>query len=752
MKRRDFLKISGGGVGLPMLGLAGCSDDDDDTPAPPAGPPYNLLDFQPKRVESKDGVLDYTMVLTYAQPTFDGIPLNYRTFNGRLPPDTLVIRPGDTMNIDFINNLPKSAEDHYHPADINIPHGFNNANLHTHGLNVSPAGDEDNVLLVIHPGESAGYHIHVPDDHPSGHFWYHTHKHGSATHQLASGMAGSIMIEGGAGDLQDIPEIAAAKSVDLIFHELIFNALGETPSEGAGEAEAGNPDADITKRNPINALFTREAILRYAINGLAVDEGFIATQGQGPFQAPYIKMRPGEVQHWRLGLHCHLQTYRIVFEEHKLNVVAWDGITADEVETYDSLVLGPANRVDILVKASETPGTYAVKMVFEPFGEQLVQSPVTGEFFPLLFSPGFAYPTGELAIFNVIVEGEPMAEAMYLPANLNPPSQRLPYILDHEITRRRNVEFLVEGQVSFGADGSVNDTRQYYINNLKFNAARINETMLLNTAEEWTITNNHLGVHQFPQINHPFHIHVNWIQVMEIHHHDGSVEYPNNGLGRWVDNIEVPFGGKVVIRHRFENFTGIFPFHCHVIAHEDEGMMQLVEVVDPKPVTAQVGPGKSATIKSRDFGRVQADFTKTAFASDTTVVHYYQLDPEHPIGDGSDGGLIGLERYFALESHTPMSGAAGITVHYPIELSHGEKYDNETVKLYRSDGNGGWTRQGIATVSIGEGSIRDGEVELPTRVIKSRITSLDGGYFALAATQISGPVTSAVGSEGHGHS
>lgn len=754
MKRRDFLKLSGSGVGLPMVGLTACSDDDEEmVEVAPATAPFNLMDFQPNRVESKDGVLNYDMILTYANPTFDEIPLNYRTFNGRLPPDTLVLKPGDTMNVNFVNNLPKSAEDNYHPADINIPHGFNNANLHTHGMNVSPAGDEDNVLLVIHPGESFDYHIHVPEDHPSGHFWYHTHKHGSATHQLGSGMAGSLMVETGSGDLQDVPEIGAAQSVDLVFHELIFNAIGETPSEGVGEAEAGNPNADITKRNPINALFTQEAFLRYAINGLAVDEGFIATGGAGPFKAPYIKLRPGEVHHWRLGMHCHLQTYRFVLEEHKINVVAWDGITADEVEEYESVVVGPGNRVDLLIKASETPGTYAFKMVFEPYGEQVVPINEDGtEFAPLLFSPGFAYPAGELTVFNVIVEGEPMAEPMYLPATLNPPSQRLPYIMEHEITRRRNIEFLVEGQVNFTETG-IDDTRHYYINNLKFNSARINETMLLNTAEEWTLTNNHLGIHQFPQINHPFHIHVNWFQVMEIHHHDGRVEHPNNGLGRWVDNIEVPFGGKVVIRHRFENFTGIFPFHCHVIAHEDEGMMQLVEIVDPSPVTAMAGPDKEATIKSRDFGRMEAGFPAGAFAEDTTIVHYYQLDPEHPIGDGADGSLIGLERYFALESQVAMSGPAEITLHYPIELSHGEKYDNNTVKLYRSDGNGGWTRSGITTLSQEDSSIKDGAVELATRMIKSQITSLDGGYFALAATQLSGPVTSATSDGGgHGHS
>ncbi len=728
MKRRDFLKLSG--AGLTFSGLTACNDSSTSGgTTPPAGPPYDLLDFQPTEAKSENGVLTYEMSVQYGDPIVDGITLDYRTFNGKFPPDTLVARAGDKLKIHFINNLPSSEEDHYHPHNINIPHGFNNTNLHTHGLNVSPEGNEDNVLLVLRPGDTFDYEINLPEDHPSGLYWYHPHKHGSALHQLGSGMCGFLRIEGGEDDLRQIPEIAAAQAVDLEFHELIFDIQGRTPAEGLGEAAAGNPDPDPEARNPIISLLKREAFLRYTINGLAVDEGFFATEGAGPFTPPTLRMRPGELQHWRFGLLCHLQTYNFVLEGHKLRVAAWDGITADQIEVYNNLVLGPANRVDLLIKASNTPGTYAFKMVFEQFGEQTIGP------YPILFSPGAAYPSGELTVFNLIVEGDPMP--MRLPAALNPPSARLPYILDHEITRHRQIDFKVTGEIQIDPTtfAFIEDTRKYYINNLQFSGNRINETMLLGTAEEWTITNNHLGQHQFPQINHPFHIHVNWFQVMSIHHADGHVEYPNNGLGRWMDSVDVPFGGKTVIRHRFEHFPGIFPFHCHVIAHEDEGMMQLVEVVDPAPVTVNITAGKAAVLESTDLSkRVHVRFRPNNFATDSTATYYFQLDPGHAV----DEGMIGLERYFGLQSKGDFSGTAVVTVRIPLELAHGETYDPATVRLYRSDGTG-WTKADVQHISLTDG------------VLVSHVSTLGHGYFAVLADMLSGPVTDPSTDDGSGH-
>ncbi len=99
------------------------------------------------------------------------------------------------------------------------------------------------------------------------------------------------------------------------------------------------------------------------------------------------------------------------------------------------------------------------------------------------------------------------------------------------------------------------------------------QRMRLGTAEEWTITNSTGGVHAF-------HIHLNPFFVTHIN----GMELPQDSpLRRWQDTIALPYseGGKpgsITYKTRFESFTGKFVIHCHVLRHEDLGMMQTVEV------------------------------------------------------------------------------------------------------------------------------------------------------------------------------
>ena len=83
--------------------------------------------------------------------------------------------------------------------------------------------------------------------------------------------------------------------------------------------------------------------------------------------------------------------------------------------------------------------------------------------------------------------------------------------------------------------------------------------------EEWTLRN---ASNEW----HPFHIHVNPFQIVAI-----------NGVRqagvRYADVVPVPPGGSVVIRQRFLDFTGRFVVHCHILFHEDHGMMAPVRVV-----------------------------------------------------------------------------------------------------------------------------------------------------------------------------
>src|SRR5262249_5748179 len=130
----------------------------------------------------------------------DGQPdeISTRSYGDKLCGPEIRVRPGDIFKVRLKNDIPRAEPDE--PFDKNMPnkpHGYNITNLHTHGLNVSPEGRSDNVLLEVGPGEFMDLCFDIHDKHTCGTMWYHAHKHGSVALQLAGGMAGVLIVEGG---------------------------------------------------------------------------------------------------------------------------------------------------------------------------------------------------------------------------------------------------------------------------------------------------------------------------------------------------------------------------------------------------------------------------------------------------------------------------------------------------------------------------------------------------------------------------
>ena len=105
------------------------------------------------------------------------------------------------------------------------------------------------------------------------------------------------------------------------------------------------------------------------------------------------------------------------------------------------------------------------------------------------------------------------------------------------------------------------------INGKVFDHNRVDYVVKLGDVEEWTLKN-------LDTEDHTFHIHVNDFQVMSVN----GQPYNAHGLQ---DTVVLPIGGEVVVRIPFTDFVGKFVFHCHILPHEDTGMMGVVEVVDP---------------------------------------------------------------------------------------------------------------------------------------------------------------------------
>ncbi|NUM52638.1 MAG: multicopper oxidase family protein [Candidatus Hydrogenedentes bacterium] len=495
MNRRQFLKRGGqfviAGIALPIL--SGC-------------PLADLLRTVRAR-RSVGGLLDTDLRVCFARNRIGDMWLRSRTYEGCIPGPTLRVKPGDTLRLHIHNALPDD-EDGGHMkgmVDHNIPGGFNITNFHSHGLHVSPKGISDNPYRQFMPGETNMVEIAIPEDHPTGTYWYHPHHHGSVTVQMLGGMGGALIIEGGA---DEVPEVAEAKEHVLILQEIRIDENGETPLLDEHAFHEGE-----------HASFPG-SVLQHTINGQV---------------NPTIIMHPGEVQRWRIVQAGVDQFTPLGLDDHVFHQIAMDGISFKKPEEMEMILLAPGNRADVLVKAG-AEGTYYLRMHAHDQGHGEMEEEI---------------------LATIKVQGSAMD--MPLPAGLPTPSS-LEFIEDDEVENIRAISFSVES-VPPGEMFPV-----FAINGQLFDPERIDETIPLGAVEEWIVTS--ATSHE-----HPFHLHTFPFQVTQI---SGNPVKPK----RWQDTVIVPGFGIVRIRIRFNDIVGKSVFHCHILTHEDLGMMANFKVVE----------------------------------------------------------------------------------------------------------------------------------------------------------------------------
>jgi FtsP/CotA-like multicopper oxidase with cupredoxin domain len=423
----------------------------------------------PPAIVSRDGILDTTMVLAPRALSFDGAPLDAELINGLYPGPVLRVRPGDTMRIQLVNHLAEPA------------------NLHFHGIQTSPLGNSDNILVVVPPGESFRYEIRIPEDQPPGLYWYHAHIHGLATRQVTGGLSGALVVEGLEKTLPAAPGLT----------ERLF-VLKDAEYE------------DDDPRVPADL----HGVLQ-TINGQTRVEP---------------AMRPGETQFWRFSNQSANLYFHLTLRGHRFRVVAEDGVRLRQPRETETLDLGPASRMEALVDAG-APGDY-----------DLVSDKVL---------------TGD-AMSRVLGSLHVGGETIVMPPATVPPAWSLEDLRQRTITARRTVVFTEDDAAEI-----------YRIDGKVFAHGRIDTRVPLGSTEEWTIKNDTDDMHVF-------HIHQLAFQVVAIN----GEPRPFNG---YLDNVRVPERGTVTLLLPFtrREMIGTFVYHCHVLKHEDKGMMAAIQVYDP---------------------------------------------------------------------------------------------------------------------------------------------------------------------------
>jgi FtsP/CotA-like multicopper oxidase with cupredoxin domain len=380
-------------------------------------------------IYSVDGLLCATLVVKYGDNVIRGSRVHLRSYNGRLVGPTLRAKPGDVLRIRVENRLPPVLEPPVHA--VNVPHGLNSTNIHTHGLHVSPEGNSDNIYLDVKPGQAQDYEIKIPKDHVAGTFFYHPHRHGSVALQMSSGMSGALIIEGG---LDEVKEIKQAEERVFVFQQVPFDNQGRV--ENLARLYDGHP----RKHWDESSHFT-------TINGVAL---------------PVITLRPGEVQRWRFihgGIH---ESLTLRPDGHKLHEIAADGIPLGKMAAREEIELQPGNRSDILVKASASPGVYFLRDGALPADRALQVKPQPEKF-----------------LAKVVVAGRPWDMALPASAGL---AHFAPFksITDEEVQGRTTT-------VVFGQDEKHQPPR-YFINGRQFDPGAVPRRVLLGTAEEWSLS------------------------------------------------------------------------------------------------------------------------------------------------------------------------------------------------------------------------------------------------------------------------
>lgn len=455
----------------------------------------------------------------------------YVTQNGMQAP-TLRVHPGDELVLTLANQLPAAADmsaAHSHGGGCTGVQRMSDAstNLHFHGLDLPPTCHQDETLrTLVQPGAAAfEYRVTIPKSESPGLYWYHPHPHGFTEPQVLGGASGALIVE---GIEQRKPEVAGLPERVLVLRDQLI-------SGAKGEDDDGDQGKDLSI-NFVPVLF--------------------------PLYRPaQMVVRPSEREFWRvlnasadtyLDLQVRYgQTIQDVNDPQPLELIAMDGVPIGGDPKRTHILLGPGARAEFV---TTTP----------PVGRW-------GQLVTLNYERGPAGEANPLRVFANIVSKEDAPRPRVMPGvsagdsgrfegltGLKPARERRLYFTENAENPRDIKYFITE-------EGATPKT-------FDMNFKRADITVQHGTVEDWIVENR-------AEEAHVFHIHQLHFQVLERDGH-GTAE------SMLRDTIDLPYwdgkGAYPSVRLRMDfrspEIVGTFVYHCHILEHEDGGMMGSIRV------------------------------------------------------------------------------------------------------------------------------------------------------------------------------
>lgn len=398
------------------------------------------------------------------------------------------------------------------------------SNLHFHGLTLPPTVHSDDVIATdVAPGHAFDYTIKVGTDQPPGLYWYHPHPHGLANWEIGNGMSGAIVVEGIADEL---PSLAGLREQVIVLRDIPLDssvAAAERLAVLKGPS-ASPPPPDPDEAGPPCGLETEA---QPTINGRL---------------SATIGIAPGERQLWRILNASGHRHFDLAIPGATMTLVAQDGIPLGyygrhgDGENVSHVLIPPGGRAEVVVRGPSAL-KYLVSRCYD------------------------AGPNGDInpqAILAALINdhGATTMSRVAAPFGLHPAAL---YRSIAPAAAHRTI-FFDEDQRGFYLDHSAYDPR-----------AKPAIVAHSGTTEEWTLVNETDEVHTF-------HIHeVHFIVEGRDEHWLDTIDIPPQRHG--AHGARIPSRVRVIVDFRDPAIRGTFVFHCHILDHEDGGMMAKIEVV-----------------------------------------------------------------------------------------------------------------------------------------------------------------------------
>lgn len=457
-------------------------------------------------------------------------------------PATPMASPGAATPVPFVSGLPlqepRELRSENGRLDVEFAAQYGPATMGGSPVTTfAYNGESPGPTLRLRPGETLGVTVSNRLDQPTN---LHTH----GLHISPSGNSDNVLLHIMPGETFQFEFTIPSDGISGLdipgfywYHPHIHGFTA--PQTGGGMAGALIVEGGLDELPEIKDLPERLLILQdmQFEDGALVPAPFIELAQifvNGQLQ-PTIQIAPGETQRWRIVNTSIFTFMNLALEGHQLHQIASDANPLNAVWSQDAILLSPGERIDVLIQGG-AEGAYAFRSL--AWGEDLE------------FQAQPEKPIATLISVGPAIEPTPLPDALIPFEDL----RGLP------VDRVREVVF-----------SEVLSPFAPQIDGRSFDPNRVDQRVQLGALEEWRLSNTSPDWH-------PFHIHVNDFQLISINGEPYEAR-------SWEDTTPIPAGGEIVIRSRFLDFTGKYVYHCHILDHEDMGMMGIVKVVDEGAAT-----------------------------------------------------------------------------------------------------------------------------------------------------------------------